>query len=189
MKTTIEYLQALEEELKYLPKKDIRRVVQIYQDKINNSLDSGEKIEKVLKDLPSPSDVAKGIYEGKKVNYLDKKKKEYHRKEVLQSLSCLFVGLLVVLIFVGLIGYLSIMTFRMFEIIPKFSSKDKIIMTGFVVMYFISMLIILIYLLDVGLLIFNLEASAPNSLIISSGSITLPLLLLIFSPSLPRINP
>ena len=155
MKTTIEYLQALEEELKYLPKKDIRRVVQIYQDKINNALDSGEKIEKVLKDLPSPEEVAKGIYEGKKVNYLDKKKREYHRKEVLQSLSCIFVGFLVVLIFVGLIGYLSIMTFRMFEIIPQFGSKDKIVMTGFVIMYFISMLIVLVYLLDVGLLILN----------------------------------
>ena len=50
MKTTIEYLQALEDELKYLPKKEVRRVVQIYQDKINNAIDCGEKIDKVLID-------------------------------------------------------------------------------------------------------------------------------------------
>lgn len=155
MKTTIEYLQALEDELKYLPKKEVRRVVQIYQDKINNALDSGEKIEKVLKDLPKPEDVAKGIYDGKKVNYLDKKKREYRRKDLLEGLSCLALSILVVLIFVSIIGYLGIMTFRMFEIIPKFSSQDKIIMSGFVIMYFMAMLIILIYLFDLALLITN----------------------------------
>ena len=155
MKTTIEYLQALEDELKYLPKKEVRRVVQIYQDKINNAIDCGEKIEKVLKDLPNPSDVAKGIYDSKKVNYLDRKKREYQRKELLGGLSSLVISVLVVLIFVGIIGYLGIMTFRMFEIVPKFSSQDKIIMSGFVIMYFMAMLIILIYLVDLALLITN----------------------------------
>ena len=155
MKTTIEYLQALEDELKYLPKKEVRRVVQIYQDKINNAIDCGEKIEKVLKDLPTPSDVAKGIYDSKKVNYLDKKKREYRQKELLEGITSLLFSILVVLIFVGIIGYLGIMTFRMFEILSKFASQDKIIMSGFVIMYFMAMLIILIYLVDLGLLITN----------------------------------
>ena len=155
MKTTIEYLQALEDELKYLPKKEVRRVVQIYQDKINNAIDSGEKIEKVLKDLPHPSDIAKGIYDSKKVNYLDKKKREFRQKELLEGLSSLVLSILVILIFVGIIGYIGIMTFRMFEIIPKFSSQDKIIMSGFVIMYFMAMIIILIYLVDLALLITN----------------------------------
>ncbi len=155
MKTTIEYLQALEDELKYLPKKEVRRVVQIYQDKINNAIDGGEKIEKVLKDLPHPSDVAKGIYDSKKVNYLDKKKREFRQKELLEGLSSLVLSILVILIFVGIIGYIGIMTFRMFEIIPKFSSQDKIIMSGFVIMYFMAMIIILIYLVDLALLIIN----------------------------------
>ena len=155
MKTTIEYLQALEDELKYLPKKEVRRVVQIYQDKINNAIDGGEKIEKVLKDLPHPSDIAKGIYDSKKVNYLDKKKREFRQKELLEGLSSLVLSILVILIFVGIIGYIGIMTFRMFEIIPKFSSQDKIIMGGFVIMYFMAMIIILIYLVDLALLITN----------------------------------
>ena len=155
MKTTIEYLQALEDELKYLPKKEVRRVVQIYQDKINNAIDGGEKIEKVLKDLPHPSDIAKGIYDSKKVNYLDKKKREFRQKELLEGLSSLVLSILVILIFVGIIGYIGIMTFRMFEIIPKFSSQDKIIMSGFVIMYFMAMIIILIYLVDLALLITN----------------------------------
>ena len=155
MKTTIEYLQALEDELKYLPKKEVRRVVQIYQDKINNAIDCGEKIDKVLKDLPTPSDVAKGIYDSKKVNYLDKKKREYRQKELLEGITSLLLSILVVLIFVGIIGYLGIMTFRMFEILPKFASQDKIIMSGFVIIYFMAMLIILIYLVDLGLLITN----------------------------------
>ena len=155
MKTTIEYLQALEDELKYLPKKEVRRVVQIYQDKINNAIDGGEKIEKVLKDLPHPSDVAKGIYDSKKVNYLDKKKREFRQKELLGGLSSLVLSILAILIFVGIIGYIGIMTFRMFEIIPKFSSQDKIIMSGFVIMYFMAMIIILIYLVDLALLITN----------------------------------
>ena len=155
MKTTIEYLQALEDEFKYLPKKEVRRVVQIYQDKINNAIDGGEKIEKVLKDLPHPSDVAKGIYDSKKVNYLDKKKREFRQKELLGGLSSLVLSILAILIFVGIIGYIGIMTFRMFEIIPKFSSQDKIIMSGFVIMYFMAMIIILIYLVDLALLITN----------------------------------
>ena len=36
MKTAIEYLQALEEELKYLPSKEVRSIIRIYQEKQND---------------------------------------------------------------------------------------------------------------------------------------------------------
>lgn len=153
MTTAIEYLQALEDELKYLPAKETHKIIQIYRDKINNALDYGDKIEKILKDLPSPAEVAKGIYDSKKVNYLDKRQKEYRRKELINGLTSLILAVIVILIFVGIIGYLSIVSFNMLEIIPKFASRDRIIMSGFVVAYFIAMFLVIIYLLDLGIMI------------------------------------
>lgn len=153
MTTAIEYLQALEEELKYLPAKETRKVIQIYQDKINNALDYGDKIEKVLKELPSPAEVAKGIYDSKKVNYLDKRQREYRHKEMINGITSLILSVIVILIFVGILGYLSIVSFNMLEIIPKFASQDKIIMSGFVIAYFIAMILVIIYLLDLGIMI------------------------------------
>lgn len=153
MTTAIEYLQALEEELKYLPAKETRKVIQIYQDKINNALDYGDKIEKILKELPTPAEVAKGIYDSKKVNYLDKRQREYRRKEMINGVTSLILSVIVILLFVGILGYLSIVSFNMLEIIPKFASQDKIIMGGFVIAYFIAMILIIVYLLDLGILI------------------------------------
>lgn len=153
MKTAIEYLQALEEELKYLPSKEVRSIIRIYQEKINNALDYGESIEKILKGLPQPADVAKGIYDSKKVNYLDKKRKEYRRKEIINSTTSLILCIIVTLVFIGIIGYLGIVSFGMLEIIPKFASQDKIIMSGFVIGYLLVMILIMIYLTDLGLMI------------------------------------
>ena len=153
MKTTIEYLQALEEELKYLPPKEVHNIIRVYQEKINNALDYGDPIEKVLKDLPKPADVAKGIYDSKKVNYLDKRQKEYRRKELVNSLTSLILAVIVVLIFVGIVGYLTVVSLGMLEILPKFNGADKIIMSGFVIAYLITMLLVNVYLVDLGLLI------------------------------------
>ncbi len=153
MKTTIEYLQALEEELKYLPSKEVRNVIKVYQEKINNALDYGETVEKVLKDLPDPKDIAKGIYDSKKVNYLDKRQKEYRRKEMINGVTSLVLAVIVILIFVGFLGYLGIISFGMLEILPKFTGEDKIIMGGFVIAYLVVMLLVILYLIDLGLLI------------------------------------
>ncbi|MBQ8292937.1 MAG: DUF4097 family beta strand repeat protein [Bacilli bacterium] len=150
MTTAIEYLQALEEELKYLPAKDVRKVIQVYQEKINNALDYGEKIEKILKDLPTPAEVAKGIYDSKKVNYLTKRQKEYRRKELVNGFTSLILAVIVILTFIGIIGYLGIISINMLSIIPKFNAQDKIIMSGFVISYFIAMIVVIVYLFDLG---------------------------------------
>lgn len=153
MKTAIEYLQALEEELKYLPSKEVQNILKVYQEKINNALDYGDPIEKILKSLPAPSDVAKGVYDSKKVNYLDKRQKEYRRKELLNACTSLVLTIIVILVFIGIVGYLGIVSFGMLETIPQFSSSDKIIMGGFVISYLLAMILIIIYLVDLGLLI------------------------------------
>ncbi len=153
MKTAIEYLQALEEELKYLPQKETRKIIQVYQEKINNALDYGEKIDKILKSLPTPEEVAKGVYDSKKVNYLDKRQREYRRKEIVNGLTSLLLAVIVVLLFVGVLGYLGIMNFKMLKIIPKFAAADRMIMGGFVISYFLAMLIVMIYLFDLGFLL------------------------------------
>ena len=153
MKTAIEYLQALEEELKYLSSKEVHNVIKVYQEKINNALDYGDPIEKILKDLPSPASIAKGIYDSKKVNYLDRRQKEYRRKELVNSLTSLILAVIVILVFLGIVGYLTVVSFGMLEILPKFNGADKIIMSGFVISYLITMLLVAVYLVDLGLLI------------------------------------
>lgn len=153
MTTAIEYLQALEEELKYLPSKEVRNVIKVYQEKINNALDYGEPIEKILKNLPTPEEVAKGVYDSKKVNYLDKRRKEYRRKELINGGVSLLLAIIVTLVFVGIIGYLGIVSFGMLEILPKFASADRIIMGGFVISYLLAMILVIVYLIDLGLLI------------------------------------
>ena len=153
MKTAIEYLQALEEELKYLPSKEVHNVIKVYQEKINNALDYGDPIEKILKELPSPASIAKGIYDSKKVNYLDRRQKEYRRKELVNSLTSLILAVIVILVFLGIVGYLTVVSFGMLEILPKFNGADKIIMSGFVISYLITMLLVAVYLVDLGLLI------------------------------------
>ncbi len=163
MKTAIEYLQALEEELKYLPSKEVRNVIKVYQEKINNALDYGEPIEKVLKNLPTPDEVAKGIYDSKKVNYLDRRQREFRRKELVNSLTSLLLAIIVTLVFVGIIGYLTVVSFGMLEILPKFAGADKIIMSGFVIAYLITMLLVIIYLVDLGLLIITFLLSKALS--------------------------
>ena len=58
MKTQKEFLQILEEELKYLKAQETNEILKHYRDKINSELDYGTPEEKVIKNLPLPKDIA-----------------------------------------------------------------------------------------------------------------------------------
>ena len=73
-----EFLIALYEELKYLPKKKREQIINLYREKMNLMLDSGEAELKVVSSFKSPKELADKIYEEEGVDYLTRYKK--HKK-------------------------------------------------------------------------------------------------------------
>ncbi len=70
MKTQGEFLNELEDALKYLNPKDRSEVLKHYRDKINNAIDYGETEQKVIATMPSPEKIAEEIYHSKGITYL-----------------------------------------------------------------------------------------------------------------------
>ena len=70
MKTQNEFLEALEEELKYLKAQEVNEIIKHYQNKINAELDYGTLEAKIIKNLPEPKDIANEIYKSKGISYL-----------------------------------------------------------------------------------------------------------------------
>lgn len=96
MKTQAEFLGELEEELKYLNAKDASQVLKHYRDKINVALDYGESLQKVMATLPEPKKIAEEIYASKGIEYVNKRKKELKRKQIVSSILSMLILLLVV---------------------------------------------------------------------------------------------
>lgn len=101
MKSQGEFLNDLEDALKYLNPKDRSEVLKHYRDKINNAIDYGESEQKVIATLPSPDKIAEEIYKSKGITYLEKKKKEYKRKSIVKSICS---GLLIFILCSGFVG-------------------------------------------------------------------------------------
>ena len=82
MNTQKEFLQTLEEELKYLKAQETNEILKHYRDKINTELDYGTSEDKIIKNLPLPKDIAKEIYDSRGISYLEIQKKKYRQKEI-----------------------------------------------------------------------------------------------------------
>lgn len=156
MQTIVEYLQELENQLKYLPKKEIRSVVKSYQTKINNALDYGEKEEKILRDLPTPEEVAKNIYDAQGINYKDQRSKQLKQKAFIDAISSLILATATLLIFVGIFAYIGYMIYSLAITIPTFFSYkalEAIIMVFFLVAYILVTIVSSLYIIDLMLLL------------------------------------
>ena len=81
-----EFLVQLEEELKYLKPKDLEQVLKFYRDKINIQQDYGESVDKIIASLPSPSYIAKEVYESKGKEYLNDRKKQIRKNQIIKSI-------------------------------------------------------------------------------------------------------
>ena len=152
MKTQGEFLNELEDALRYLNPKDRSEVLKHYRDKINNAIDYGDSEQKVIATLPSPERIAEEIYRSKGITYLEKKKKEYKRKSIIKSI---FSGLLIVILCSGFIGisyFFGKFTVNLFQLsfysFSFFDFLDTISLLFFNISYIFILIVGYIYVFD-----------------------------------------
>lgn len=157
LKTQAEYLDALDEQLKYLPIKERREVLVHYRDKISIAIDYGETEEKVVSKLASPESIAKDIYLAHGINYVEIRKKRLRIKEILVAIVSAIVMLGCVLLFVVAGAYLGFYLYRMAILLGKVftfkSIADSIISFILVLSYFVVMLVACIYVIDLFIIV------------------------------------
>lgn len=157
MKTQNEYLETLEEELRYLKQQEINEIVKHYRDKINLEIDYGNSEEKIIKNLPNPKSIAKEIYDSRGISYLEIQKRKYRRKEILQAiLSGIIISLMVVL-FLGITTFIGLSCFNVISLgINSFSFKsiiDILLVISFVILYILTTLVLYLLIIDLFYLI------------------------------------
>lgn len=159
MTTKKEFLDALAEELRFLPAKQVNEVLKHYRDKIDVDIDYGIPEEKVIDGLKKPEEIAKNIYEMHGVNYLNKRKKRTSVKNffiatlcVLLILAC-FILLLFGSVFIWRIifnmGSLILHTFTFTSIL------DTVLTAIAILGYLLVMVIAYIYILDLFIILTN----------------------------------
>lgn len=152
LKTQKEFLEALAEELRFLPAKQVNETLKHYRDKINVEVDYGTKEEKVIASLKEPAEIAKNIYEMHGIDYLKKRKKQVRIKEILTAIwSALVILVSLALFIVGSIFIVRI-CINMFTLIPHLFTfhtvLDSLITTLFIISYLWIMVIVYVYIID-----------------------------------------
>lgn len=143
MKTQLEYLEILEEELRYLKQQETNEIIKHYRDKINLEIDYGTPEEKVIRNLPNPKDVAKEIYDSRGISYLEIQKRKYRRKEIFQAILSGFIISLMAFLFVGITIFIGFTSANITSLGIKALSFKTIDM-------FITILLVLSYLLMIA---------------------------------------
>jgi len=152
MKTQGEFLNELEDALKYLNPKDRSEVLKHYRDKINTAIDYGETEQKVIATMPSPEKIAEEIYHSKGITYLEKRKKEYKRKSIAKAI---FSGIMLFILFNSFIAvsyffgkfliHLFILAGHSFSL---FDFVDTSTLFLFNISYILILIIVYIYVID-----------------------------------------
>lgn len=157
MKTIGEFLNELEDELKYLNPKDRSDVLKHYRDKINNSLDYGESEQKIIATMLTPEKIAEEIYKSKGITYLEKRKKELKRNKIIKSI---FSGILILILFIGFLAasyYFINSIIKFFQLtyysFSFFNFLDTTSLILFNISYILIALIVYIYIFDLFYLI------------------------------------
>lgn len=152
MKTQNEFLEALEEELRFLKGKEIHEILKHYREKIDTEIDYGTPEEKIIKNLPLPADIANDIYKSKGISYLEIQKKKYRQKEVVKAVLSAFIILFMTILFVGVTSffvYAAVGFNKMFVEIGSFNkSLDTILIGSLIIALDICILSILVFVFD-----------------------------------------
>ena len=154
--TVTEYLIELEEQLKFLPKKQRASIMLVYREKINNMIDYGEDEEKITASLPSPNEIAANLYESEGINYLDKRKKKAKQTDIIKAIIS---GILIVLLVSATI-VLTVVTFssvvNIIKLLFKLKGLLEIVITSILVLsYALALILIYIYIFPVEQLIYT----------------------------------
>lgn len=154
--TTIEYIQKLEESLKFLPKKERQSLVKVYQNRINNYLDQGYTDDKIIKSLPSIETITKDAYDSKGIDFVKKRKEQIKNKMILDAIISIVVILVVSIATVFIVYLLGKHIYQMCSTIKAFLSLptfDSVMMVSFIIVYFLIIAIVIMYILDLAWLI------------------------------------
>lgn len=159
MSTLKEFLYELSEELRFLPAKQVNEILKHYRDKVNTEVDYGANEEKVISEMKSPKEIAKGIYEMHGIDYLSKRKRMTKFKNILNFVFLSLALLAVVTVFiVGSIFIISVLINMLSLIGSIFKTSealDVIVSLIFILSYFLIMIIIYIYIIDLFIVITN----------------------------------
>lgn len=157
--TKKEFLEALVEELRYLPAKQVNEVLKHYRDKIDVEIDYGTPEEKVIENMKTPKEIAENIYKMHGVNYLEKRKKNVKFKNICISilnsiliLACLMIFIVGSIFVFRIIGNMASLIIHAFT----FRSVLDIILTSVAVLgYMLVMLIAYIYIIDLFMILIS----------------------------------
>lgn len=159
MSTLKEFLYELSEELRFLPAKQVNEILKHYRDKVNVEVDYGADEEKVISEMKSPKEIAKGIYEMHDIDYLAKRKQISKLKNIFNIIIFSFAILASMLIFI--VGSIFIITIiiNMFTLLGgvlKFTNTlDVVVSFIFVLYYILIVLCLYIFIIDIFLVLIN----------------------------------
>lgn len=152
-----EFLVNLEEELRYLKPKDLEQVLKFYRDKINIQQDYGETPEKIIASLPSPKYIAKEVYESKGKEFLNNRKKQIRKNQVVKAVFSSIVLLIIIGTMIAIYAYLGFAVVQLIKFLAKLGSLsaflDILTIAIFTMIYMILVLVLMIYLFDLGFII------------------------------------
>ena len=159
-KTQEEYLLALADAIKYLNPKDATKVLQYYQTRITNAIEYGEKEEDVIRRLPDVETVAKETYESHGVNYLEMRKKQLKRKQIINNIVGVIISVILLAVFFVIMFLVAQTIINMGTLLVKtFQSGkgiDKIITPAAIILYILCELLLMVYVVDLFIImIFN----------------------------------
>ena len=159
MKTQNEFLEALEEELRFLKAKEIHEILKHYRDKINSEIDYGTPEEKIISNLPLPKDIANDIYKARGISFLEIQKKKYRQKEIANAILSGFIISLMLVLFVSIVsffGYTIVGFNKLLTGLSFFnSSLDQVLVVLLVLMLDIAMLAIFVFVIDLFYIIIS----------------------------------
>lgn len=152
-----EFLIALYEELKYLPKKKREQIINLYRDKMNLMLDTGEPELKVVSSFKSPKELADQIYNEEGIDYLTRYKKQKKVKDVLTIIISIILSVLLVATAFTLSYLLIYSIIKLTKLVFLLNGwLEIVLMTLLIIGYDITIILVLIYLIDLFILTLNL---------------------------------
>ena len=154
MKTKIEYLDALENELKYLKPKARKSIINRYMDKINVELDFGIEESKIIEKMPSPNLVAQSIYKDYGIDLEQKKKQSFSTYAIITSIiaSIVFIMLVSTAIFIYIyLIELLLNFFTLYKEVLGFDVLDAMISSINFTIFLLISLIVLVFVYELVL--------------------------------------
>lgn len=152
MKTQNEFLEALEEELRFLKGKEIHEILKHYREKIDTEIDYGTPEEKIIKNLPLPADIANDIYKARGISFLEIQKKKYRKKEIIRAILSAFIIAFMTILFIGVSSFLGYITFNFNKLFINLSSfkesLDIILIAALIITLDIVMISIFVFIID-----------------------------------------